>query len=365
MLASVNKLRAEIKEQLLKGVVIPAHPLALDSSRKFDVNHQRALTKYYMAAGAGGIAVGVHTTQFEIHKNGMYESVLRTCSEAVDDENLRTPFVRVAGIVGRTDQAVREAEIASDLGYDLGLVSVVGVNDWSEEKLLERVEKILDVIPVFGFYMQPAVGGRKLSFNFWKKLADLPGVVAIKIAPFSRYETLEVVRAVANSNRREEVALYTGNDDNIVFDLITPYRFLVDGRPVEKRIVGGLLGQWAVWTKFAVSLLDQIKQVRNNDVSKGIDNSNSIPVRLLGIGAELTECNSVIFDAKNNFRGLLPGTHEILRRQGLVTSRFTLNPKEDLSPGQAEEIDRILLDHPHLHSEDDAFIKEHLDEWLR
>jgi len=356
---AVKTLHPAAAEMLRKGCVIPAHPLALDNSRKLDRKHQRALTRYYVEAGAGGVAVGVHTTQFAIRKAGLLEAVLRLASETVDEYGPREPFVKVAGICGPTDQAVREAEMASELGYDLALVSPVGVEGMREEELLERTWAVAEVIPVFGFYLQPAVGGRVLSANFWRRLADIPAVAAIKIAPFNRYRTLEVVKAVSASRRGYEIALYTGNDDNIVFDLVTPFRFVLNGRTVTKRIVGGLLGQWAVWTKSAVSLLDEIKRV-----TQGSAESNIIPADILRLGVELTDANAAIFDAANNFRGSIPGIHEVLRRQGLMQNRLTLDPLEDLSPGQQNEIDRVLANYPHLHEVDDKFVKDRLNDWL-
>ena len=342
---------------LREGTVIPAHPLALNSSRQLDERRQRALTRYYIASGAGGVAVGVHTTQFEIRDKdvNLFEPVLRIAAEEVERANLSRPFIKVAGICGPTDQAVAEAELAASLGYDIGLLSPGGLGDWTEGQLIKRAEKVAQVIPLFGFYLQPAVGGRKLSYEFWKDFADIPGVLAIKMAPFNRYETLDVVRGVCHSNRRDEISLYTGNDDNIVVDLLTTYRVMVEGKPVEKSIVGGLLGHWAVWTKKAVELLETIKQVRN----KG----GEVPKELLIRNVEITDCNAAFFDAANNFKGCIAGIHEILRRQGLLEGRYCLNPNEDLSPGQMEEIDRVYRDYPHLN--DDEFVKEHIEEWLK
>jgi hypothetical protein len=357
-----TKLKPEIKKLLLEGGVIPAHPLGLNSSRKLDEIRQRVLTLYYIAAGASGVALGVHSTQFEIRKYGLFEPVLRIASETIENTRMDRPFIKMAGVCGPTEQALNEASIASDLGYDLGLVSVVGVEDWSEDRLVDRLEKISQVIPVFGFYLQPSVGGVPLSFQYWRKVAELPNVHAIKIAPFNRYRTLDVVHAVVQSNRRDEIALYTGNDDNIVHDLLTPYRFRVDGKKIEKYMVGGLLGQWGVWTKGAVNLLEQIRGFQSSIVA---EKSNQVAFELLRVAAELTDANAAIFDAKNNFRGVLPGINEILKRQGLVESIVTLEPNSStLSPGQLEEIDRIWNDYPHLHSEDDTFIAENLENWL-
>src|SRR5688572_12516779 len=283
----MDQLPQTIKELLLKGTVIPAHPLALDANRKLDEKYQRALTRYYIDAGAGGIAVGVHTTQFEIRqpKYNLFDAVLRIASEEVDRAKLIRPFIKVAGITGPTDQAVREAKVARSLNYDLGLLSNGGLAGYSEEQLIERVARVAEIIPVFGFYLQPAVGGRILSFDFWKKFAANDNVHAIKVAAFNRYQTLDVVRAVCQSERVDEIALYTGNDDNIVADLLTPYRFEYNGKVVVKKFVGGLLGHWAFWTKKAVELLEQLKDI--DPKSMGI---------MLAHGIEITDANAAVFD---------------------------------------------------------------------
>ncbi|MBH8604503.1 dihydrodipicolinate synthase family protein [Thermoactinomyces sp. CICC 10522] len=351
---SGKECRPEIKDALHEGVVIPAHPLALNRSRQLDEQRQRALTRYYMAAGAGGIAVAVHTTQFEIREHHLLEPVLRLAAEEVEHAGLNRPFIKVAGICGPDDQALREAELAAGLGYDLGLLSVNGLQELSEEKLIQRAEKVAEIIPVFGFYLQPSVGGRYLSFDFWKAFADIPGVMAIKIAPFNRYQTLDVVRAVCHAKRCEEIALYTGNDDNIVADLLTTYRFRVNGKWTEKKIAGGLLGHWAIWTKKAVELFEEIKSIR--------DNRQPIPPRLLELAVQITDCNAAFFDSANRFAGCIAGIHEVLRRQGLLEGRWCLNPDEVLSPGQLEEIDRVYREYPHLN--DDAFIARHKEQWL-
>jgi len=355
---AVKELSREARELLMDGTVIPAHPLALDASRRLDEARQRALTKYYLASGAGGIAVGVHTTQFEIREPqiGLYEPVLRLAAEEVSAAHLDRPFLKIAGICGPTKQALAEAELAASLGYELGLVSMGGLDDWSEEQLLERMQAVTEVIPVFGFYLQPAVGGRLLSYSFWRSLADLPGVAAIKIAPFNRYQTLDVVRAVCESERRDGIALYTGNDDNIVADLLTKYTFRTGGVTVEKEIVGGLLGHWAVWTSKAVELLEEIKALR-----RGGENA-AISLELLTRGQEITDVNAALFDPVHRFRGSIAGIHEVLRRQGLLEGRWCLNPQEELSPGQLEEIDRVYAAYPHLN--DDAFVRRHLGAWL-
>ncbi|MFK7693765.1 dihydrodipicolinate synthase family protein [Paenibacillus sp. HJGM_3] len=349
-------LSSEQVKALHDGLVIPAQPLALTEDRKLDERHQRALTRYYIAAGAGGVAVGVHSTQFEIREPqfNLYEPVLKLAAEEVDRANLDRPFLKIAGICGPTEQALKEAATAVRLGYDAGLVSMGGLKEWTEEQHLERIRAVAEVINVVGFYLQPSVGGRIFSFNFWRQLAEIEGVVAIKIAPFNRYQTIDVVRAVCYSSRREEIALYTGNDDNIVNDLLTTYRFQVDGKTVEKKIVGGLLGHWCVWTKKAVELLEEVKQVRNDA---------TLSAEWLTRNIEVTETNAAFFDPAHNFAGCIPGIHEVLRRQGLMLGTWCLNPHEVLSPGQSEEIDRMYADYPHLN--DDDFVKANLSEWLK
>ncbi len=351
----MKELDEDIKELLKAGTVIPAHPLALDSNRCLDEARQRRLMRYYMASGAGGIAVAVHSTQFEIRNKGidLLEPVLRIAAEEIQQAGLSRPFIKVAGIVGPTEQALREAELASDFGYDLGLLSAGGLGDQSEKELIRRAEKVAEIIPVFGFYLQPAVGGRLLSFDFWKDFADIPNVKAIKMAPFNRYQSLDVVRGVCHSSRYREIALYTGNDDNIIPDLLTTYRFNVEGEVREKQIVGGLLGHWAVWTQKAVALLEEIKECKRKEDYEGMET-------LLTRGIEVTDTNAVLFDEKNNFHGCIPGIHEILHRQGLLEGRWCLNPDEELSPGQMEEIDRIYASYPHL--TDDAFVRDFLNQ---
>ncbi len=337
------------------GLVIPAHPLALDENRQLDEKSQRALTRYYMASGAGGIAVGVHSTQFEIREpeHNLFEPVLRLAAEEVKKAKLDRPFIGVAGICGGVEQAVAEAKLAAELGYDAGLLSMGGLSDLSEKELLERTARIAEIIPVIGFYLQPSVGGKVFSFDFWREFANIPGIVAIKMAPFNRYQTIDVARAVCYSDRRDEIALYTGNDDNIINDLLTVYRFQVGGKPVEKRVVGGLLGHWAVWTRKAVELLEEIKQVRDGQM---------LAADWLTRNIEVTESNAAFFDPAHGFEGCIPGIHEVLRRQGLMKGIWCLNPHETLSPGQKEEIDRMYADYPQLN--DDAFVKAHLSEWL-
>jgi len=346
-------LKENIKQLLFEGTVIPAHPLALNEDRSLDEDGQRRLTNYYMDAGAGGIAVGVHTTQFEIRdpEFNLYERVLRLAVEEVNKKKLSRPFIKIAGICGPSDQAVEEAQIAKGLGYDMGLLSNGGLAGLSEAELLDRTRKVADVIPVFGFYLQPSVGGRTFSYEFWKEFAEIPNVHAIKIAPFNRYQTLDVVRAVCHSSRCGEIALYTGNDDNIVNDLLTTYQVNVNGHPVKKQIIGGLLGHWAVWTKKAVELFEEIKAARDQD---------AVPASLLTLAQEVTDANAAFFDSANSFKGCIAGINEVLARQGLIKGNWCLLDQEKLSPGQEKEIDRIYQDYPHLN--DDAFVKQILFE---
>ncbi|GAB6928435.1 dihydrodipicolinate synthase family protein [Paenibacillus sp. JCM 10914] len=352
---STATLTPEQRKALQEGLVIPAHPLALDANRKLDERRQRALTRYYAASGAGGIAVGVHSTQFEIRDKGvdLYEPVLRLAIEEVRQAELTRPFIMVAGVCGPTEQALEETALAKKLGYDAVLLSMGGLDGWSEQEILKRTKQIAQAMPVIGFYLQPSVGGKIFSFDFWRAFAEIPNIVAIKMAPFNRYQTIDVVRAVCYSSRRDEIALYTGNDDNIVNDLLTTYQFQVDGVTVTKPIVGGLLGHWAVWTRTAVKLLEEVKAARQDD---------RIAKEWLTRSIEVTDSNAAFFDPAHQFAGCIPGIHEVLRRQGLLEGIWCLNPHETLSPGQAEEINRVYRDYPHLH--DDDFIQEHLEEWL-
>ncbi|HEX6533240.1 MAG TPA: dihydrodipicolinate synthase family protein [Gemmatimonadaceae bacterium] len=347
----------DVRAHLLNGHVVPAHPLALDRNRRLDERRQRALTRYYLAAGAGGIAVGVHTTQFEIRepKHGLLAPVLELASRTVDEATSRPArdIVKVAGICGRTPQALAEARLARDLGYHVGLVSLGAWRDADERDVLEHCRAVAGTIPIMGFYLQPAVGGRPLSYAFWRALAELPELVAIKIAPFDRYRTLDVVRAIADSGR-PDVALYTGNDDSIVVDLLTRFPFAGAALAPAPRIVGGLLGHWAVWTRCAVALLEEIRSARDPGASGAA---------WLARAAAITDANGALFDVRNAFRGSIAGIHEILRRQGLLQGIWCLDPDEGLSPGQREEIDRVTAAYPEM--QDDAFVAEHLDDWLR
>ncbi|WP_042146667.1 dihydrodipicolinate synthase family protein [Paucisalibacillus sp. EB02] len=348
-------LKTELKKALLEGAVIPAHPLALTEDRKLDLQGQRALTRYYIEAGVGGIAVGVHTTQFEIRdpQFNLFEDVLRLAIEEIVRANVPENFIKIAGICGPVEQALEEAAFAKEIGYDLGLLSMGGLSDLSEEALIERTKKVAAVIPVIGFYLQPAVGGRVFSYDFWCELAETPNVHAIKIAPFNRYLTTDVVRAVVSSSRNGEIALYTGNDDNIIADLLTTYSFNVNGVRIEKRIVGGLLGHWSVWTKRVVETFRELNVVRE---------SKQIPTSLLTLGQEITDANAAFFDAKNQFKGSIAGINEVLSRQGILKGNWCLLDREVLSPGQLEEIDRVYAAYPHLH--DDDFVKENIAKWL-
>jgi dihydrodipicolinate synthase/N-acetylneuraminate lyase len=334
--------------------VIPAHPLALTQRRRLDERRQVALTRYYLDAGAGGLAVGVHTTQFAIRapRYGLLRPVLELA--AMTARSWPRPggpaTALVAGIAGRTPQALREAALAVDLGYHTGLVSLAAFRRATDAELLRHCRCIAEVIPVFGFYLQPAVGGRPLGAAFWRAFAEIPGVVAIKVAPFDRYATWDVVRAVAESGRTD-IALYTGNDDAILADLMTPFDCVVEGRTITTRMAGGLLGQWAVWTRRAVELLEQVRR-------SGPPGPPDWP----RLGAAITDANGAIFDAAHGFAGCIPGIHEVLRRQGLLRGTWCLDPDERLSPGQAAEIERVRRAYPHLR--DDEFVREHLDRWL-
>jgi dihydrodipicolinate synthase/N-acetylneuraminate lyase len=344
--------------KLREGAVIPAHPLALDSNRRLDERRQLALSRYYCDAGAGGLAVGVHTTQFAIREPaiGLYEPVLRSALEAMrSHENLHgTRLIRVAGICGKARQALGEAKLAHETGYDLGLLSLGAMRDADEEELIEHCRRVSEVIPLFGFYLQPAVGGRPLSYAFWRRFLEIERVFAIKVACFNRYQTLDVMRALVDSGQQDRVSLYTGNDDSIVVDLLSGYR--LRGRQGETtiRFAGGLLGHWAVWTRRAVEMLERIVECRRGEIQRALT--------LLDHAAEVTDANAAFFDAANQYAGCIAGLHEVLRRQGLLAGRWCLDPQEDLSPGQFGEIDRVYRSYPHLN--DDEFVAQNLDRWL-
>ena len=334
----------DFRPALNHGLAIPAHPLALNASRRLDERRQRALSRYYIAAGVGGLAVGVHTTQFAIRnpKIGLFKPVLELAAEEMN--RATQPLVRIAGVCGATAQAASEAELIRGLGYHAALLSLAALRDADEDALITHCRAVAEITPVVGFYLQPSVGGRVLPYAFWRRFAEIENVAAIKMAPFNRYQTQDVVRAVIDA-RRDDIALYTGNDDNIVADFLTPFRF--EGK--QRRIVGGLLGHWSVWTKRAVELLECC---RNADAT----------TELLRLAMEVTDSNAAFFDAANGFRGCIAGLHEVLRRQGLLEGIWCLDEKETLSPGQREEIDRVYHAYPHLN--DDAFVAKHRDEWL-
>lgn len=360
-----------VRAQLRPGVVIPAHPLALTPRRRLDERRQRALTRYYLAAGAGGVAVGVHTTQFAIRSSrvGLYAPVLELAADALREARRprRAAPLAIAGISGPTRQAVREARLAADLGYHAGLLSLGALRRATVPRLVTHARAVADVIPLMGFYLQQAVGGRDLPLVFWRRFVEIENVVAIKIAPFDRYRTLDVVRAVAEAGRLDDIALYTGNDDHIILDLLTTFRFGTGRDARSARIVGGLLGQWSVWTKRAVEQFDACRRAGRRERGRGAarrrpPRHGAVPGTLLTLAAQLTDANGAIFDAANGFAGSIPGIHEVLRRQGLLAGTWCLDPEERLSPGQAREIDRVCQAYPHL--TDDAFVAAHLDDWL-
>ena len=341
-----------VLETLRRGVAIPAHPLALDATRKIDPVRQRALTRYYLDAGAGGLAVGVHTTQFAIRDVGLYQPVLELAMRAATEwTDVRQ--VMIAGLSGRTDQARKEAHVARGLGYHAGLLSLAAFQGASEDELIAHATAVAADISLVGFYLQPAVGGIVLPVSFWRRFAAIENVVAVKIAPFNRYRTLDVVRGVAQAGAADRVTLYTGNDDHIVLDLLTPFHVEAGGRLHTLRIKGGLLGHWSVWVKKAVELLDRIHTAVAAD-----DNSAD----LLALDAQVTDANAAVFDAANNFHGVIAGCHEILRRQGLLAGIWCLDPNEGLGPGQREAIDRVCAAYPHL--TDDEFVRTNRERWL-
>jgi len=348
-----------VLQRLSEGCVIPAHPLALTAANKLDERCQRALTRYYLAAGAGGVAVGVHTTQFAIHdpKVGLYKPVLelaaQTAAQSVKSGKVKPPIL-VAGLVGNTAQAIREAQLAVQLGYDLGLLSLTALRGKSVDELIDHAREVADVVPIMGFYLQSTISHMVLPKKFWSRLVEIPNVRAIKIAPFNRYQTLDVLEAVAESGRGTEIALYTGNDDNILVDLLTSYVFRAGGQERRLRIVGGLLGQWACWTKRAAENLEAVHKIHGA--------GGPVPPEMLMLAAQLTLANKAIFDADNSFAGCIPGISYVLRRQGLMSHIGTLDPADRLSPGQTEQIDQIIRQYPHL--TDDEFVRANLDAWL-
>ncbi len=335
-----------------EGVAIPAHPLALDAARQLDPRRQRALTRYYIDAGAGGLAVGVHTTQFAIREAGLYEAVLSLAAETAADWTSQ-PLAMIAGVAGRTGQAVAEARIARSLGYHAVLFSLAAFKGASEDELIDACTAVAAELPLVGFYLQPAVGGVELDAGFWQRFAGIDNVIAIKVAPFHRYRTLDVIRGIAAAGAEERITLYTGNDDHILLDLLTPFAVMRDGAPVTLRFKGGLLGHWSVWTRTAVDLFHRCREAARHD---------TVPAELLALDSRMTDCNSAFFDVANNFHGCIAGCHEVLRRQGLLEGTWCLDPNEGLSPGQAREIDRVYAAHGDL--ADDAFVHENRQRWL-
>jgi hypothetical protein len=347
-----SEIDRDVRRLIADGTVIPAHPLALNADRSLDIKHQRALTRYYIDAGAGGLAVGVHTTQFAIREVGLYRPVLELAAQTAAAWTKR-PLTLVAGLVGPTQQAVAEAQIARGIGYHAGLLSLAAMKSASEDEIVAHCAAVAREIPLVGFYLQPAVGGVILSANFWKRFAEIDNVVAIKIAPFNRYRTLDVLRGVASASALDRITLYTGNDDHILLDLLLPFDLREDGVTRRVHIKGGLLGHWSVWTASAIKQFEMCRAARGKD---------SLPAGLLALDARVTDCNSALFDVANNFHGCIAGCHEILRRQGLMQGIWCLDPAEGLSPGQLAEIDRVCREHADL--SDDAFVAANLAKWL-
>src|SRR5690349_22002577 len=342
----------EVLATLRRGAVIPAHPLALDASRRLDARRQRALSRYYLDAGAGGLAVGVHTTQFAIRDVGLYRPVLELAAETADAW-AKSPAAMVAGLAGPTAQATAEAQTARGIGYHAGLLSLAAMKSASEDQIIAHCRAVAAEFPLVGFYLQPAVGGVILSADFWRRFASIDNVIAIKIAPFNRYRTLDVLRGVAAANALDRVALYTGNDDHILLDLMLPFDLRDKGVATRAYFKGGLLGHWSVWTASAIKQFEMCKAARGKD---------AVPADLLALDARVTDCNSAFFDVANNFHGCIAGCHEVLRRQGLMQGLWCLDPNEGLSPGQIEEIDRVTREHADL--SDDAFVTANLSKWL-
>jgi hypothetical protein len=347
-----SQMNSEVRRLIADGTVLPAHPLALNANRKLDTVHQRALTRYYIDAGAGGLAVGVHTTQFAIRDVGLYRPVLELAAETAANWTKR-PLALVAGLAGLTKQAVAEAEIARGIGYHAGLLSLAAMKSASEHEIIAHCERIAREIPLVGFYLQPAVGGVVLSADFWRRFAGIDNVIAIKVAPFNRYRTLDVLRGVAAAGALDRIALYTGNDDHILLDLTLPFDLRDNGVTTRAYFRGGLLGHWSVWTASAIKQFERCRAARGKD---------ALPADLLALDARVTDCNSAFFDVANNFHGCIAGCHEILRRQGLLEGIWCLDPAEGLSPGQIEEIDRVCNEHADL--SDDDFVTANLQRWL-
>lgn len=347
-----SEILGNIVELLRRGTVIPAHPLALDANRTLDTRRQRALTRYYLDAGSGGLAVGVHSTQFAIREVGLYEQVLELASATMDDWSDR-PLIKIGGLAGPTEQAVTEAKTAVRLGYHAGLLSLAAMRESDVDTLITHCRLVADEIPLIGFYLQPAVGGMRLNSEFWRRFAEIDNVIAIKAAPFNRYATLDVVRGIVEARAEDRVTLYTGNDDHILLDLLAPFSVMRDGSEIRVRAKGGLLGHWSVWTKPAVELLARIHSAIEGDFVDG---------DLLAMDSKITDCNSAVFDVANGFAGCIAGCHEVLRRQGLLEGIWCLDPDETLSPGQAEALDRVSAAWPEL--TDDDFVAANLERWL-
>lgn len=348
-----SDIPAAVSRLIAEGTVIPAHPLALNAARRLDERRQRALTRYYLDAGAGGLAVGVHTTQFAIRQAGLYEPVLALAIETAAAWTDR-PVAMIAGLAGKTEEACREAELAAGLGYHAGLISLAAFAGAGIDDMLAHCRAVAERIPLFGFYLQPAVGGVRLPAEFWRRFAAIDNVIGVKIAPFNRYFTLDVIRGVAEAGAADRVALYTGNDDHIVADLLLPFAVRDDrGRETELRIVGGLLGHWCVWTASAVEIHRRCRAAAQ---------AGAVDPALLALDSRVTECNAAIFDVANDFAGVICGVHEVLRRQGLLAGTWCLDPQEKLGPGQAERIDAIYARHGDL--ADDAFVAANLERWL-
>lgn len=352
----IEEIDKNILANFRKGTVIPAMPLALTEDREFNRKRQQVLTRYYLESGVGGIAVGVHSTQFEIRQHGLFEPVLSCVSQTIDDWCAKNnkQILKIAGICGKTKQAIAEADFAIKAGYHAGLLSLSAFKGESISDIICHCKMIAERIPIVGFYLQPSVGGMDLPYEFWKEFVCIPNVLGVKMAPFNRYKTFDVVRALCDAGKENDITLYTGNDDNIVLDLLTEYK-IVSGNELKKvRIKGGLLGHWCVWTRKAVLLLDEIHQL--------IESDKDIPKELISRSIEVTDSNAAFFDAANNFAGCIPGLHEVLRRQGILEGIWCLNEEEVLSPGQSEEITRVCESYPHLH--DDEFVAKNLNSWL-
>ena len=343
----------EIRGILKEGIVIPAHPLALDKNRKLDEKRQRGLTEYYLNAGAGGVAIGVHTTQFEIHneKVGFLKPVLEMGAEVIGDfeKEHKKKIVKIAGVCGDTNQALREAELAVEMGYDAGLLKLGSFQGKGIDEIINHCKKVSEIIPVFGFYLNPEIGGIELPFEFWCKFLEIENIAAIKVAPFDRYKTLDVIRAISETGRFD-VSLYTGNDDSIISDLISIYKT----ETAEIKFSGGLLGHWAFWTKKAVEYFEEIKKIMKN--------KEPVSPKILKLAMEVTDVNSAVFDAKNNFSGCIPGINYMLVKRGLLEGEWCIDPSVSLSPWQKGEIDRVWESYPHLR--DDDFIHGNIERWL-